>query len=534
MDDEQIWEQLQLHTLPLARLLDLRLDELDILSSEVAAVSSKLTKPEELFEDEDDDEDDDEDEDEHEHDDDDDDEDENEEDDNVPARASRKRKRLDDDDSGDDAAFGQDEIDFFDAGEMERFVQDAEERQARKRARRSGHESDSDDDDDEDEDGDDDEDDENDDDDNDEAGGRDDEEDEDDDDEDDDEDEDGFDGAMLKYDDFFDPPKSKHQLELEKKKELIAELENANLAPKPWHLSGEVRGDRALVSSSTAHTARTYTCCFCMASVLGNSLLLLLQVSAKDRPAESLLEQAVFFEHATKAPPVITEAVTVNLENIIKRRIAEESWDDVIRKVEAEAKEFQPKKELDHEKSKASLAEIYEQQVCRHLSLARSLSRSLFLRVSPAQYMQQIEGVQAKNELQAKHLQIENMFRSLSAKLDALSNFHATPRKVPSTSVTHTLLAGARSLSHTQSHRSKYRTTPSPRSNPTSLPYRWRRRFQLPSVMHRFSPHKRFTHPSEPRRYAMIPVPALLFVWRQGSTVRLTRAHLPPNRPRAK
>ena len=256
MDDEQIWEQLQLHTLPLARLLDLRLDELDILSSEVAAVSSKLTKPEELFEDEDDDEDDDEDEDEHEHDDEedehehddddeDDDEDENEEDDNVPARASRKRKRLDDDDSGDDAAFGQDEIDFFDAGEMERFVQDAEERQARKRARRSGHESDSDDDDDEDEDGDDDEDDENDDDDNDEAGGRDDEEDEDDDDEDDDEDEDGFDGAMLKYDDFFDPPKSKHQLELEKKKELIAELENANLAPKPWHLSGEVRGDRA-------------------------------------------------------------------------------------------------------------------------------------------------------------------------------------------------------------------------------------------------------------------------------------------------
>jgi U3 small nucleolar RNA-associated protein MPP10 len=87
------------------------------------------------------------------------------------------------------------------------------------------------------------------------------------------------------------------------------------------------------------------------------------QVSARDRPSESLLEQDVFFEHATKAPPVITEEDTISLEAVIKKRIDEESWDDVIRKVEAEAKEFTPKAALNHEKSKLSLAEVYEKQV---------------------------------------------------------------------------------------------------------------------------------------------------------------------------
>jgi len=58
------------------------------------------------------------------------------------------------------------------------------------------------------------------------------------------------------------------------------------------------------------------------------------EVSARDRPEGSLLEVDVDFEHITRAPPVITEEVTAELEDIIKKRIAEESWDDVIRKKE--------------------------------------------------------------------------------------------------------------------------------------------------------------------------------------------------------
>ena len=58
------------------------------------------------------------------------------------------------------------------------------------------------------------------------------------------------------------------------------------------------------------------------------------EVSSRDRPEGSLLEVDVDFEHITRAPPVITEEITAELEDIIKKRIADESWDDVVRKKE--------------------------------------------------------------------------------------------------------------------------------------------------------------------------------------------------------
>jgi len=104
-------------------------------------------------------------------------------------------------------------------------------------------------------------------------------------------------------------------------KKKIHELEEKSIAPKPWTLSGEI--------------------------------------TAKDRPKESLLEVALDYDNPSKLPPVITEETTQTLEEIIKKRIFEESWDDPIRKVEIKTS-FKPKIELNYEKSKKSLSEIHE------------------------------------------------------------------------------------------------------------------------------------------------------------------------------
>ena len=57
------------------------------------------------------------------------------------------------------------------------------------------------------------------------------------------------------------------------------------------------------------------------------------QVTAKDRPENSLLEAALDVERATRVAPVITVEKTASLEEIIKERILAEKFDDVAPKV---------------------------------------------------------------------------------------------------------------------------------------------------------------------------------------------------------
>ncbi|XP_056428516.1 U3 small nucleolar ribonucleoprotein protein MPP10 [Hyla sarda] len=130
------------------------------------------------------------------------------------------------------------------------------------------------------------------------------------------------------------------------------------------------------------------------------------EVTAQKRPENSLLSESLLFDHASRMAPVITEETTVQLEDIIKQRIKDQVWDDVVRKEKPKEDAFEYKKRLalDHDKSKLSLAEIYEQE---YLKLNQK---------------------KTEEEEDPKHIEIQKLMDNLFLKLDALSNFHFTPK----------------------------------------------------------------------------------------------------------
>lgn len=109
--------------------------------------------------------------------------------------------------------------------------------------------------------------------------------------------------------------------------------------------------------------------------------------------------------------PVITEEVNRVVEDVIVQRIKDRAFDDVIHKqkpVEAPL-EYKKKLLLDQEKSKQSLAQIYENE-----------------------YLQQVTAQSSREEREEEepklHVEIRTEMQALFSKLDALSNFHFTPK----------------------------------------------------------------------------------------------------------
>ncbi|KAM3927600.1 U3 small nucleolar ribonucleoprotein MPP10 [Leptodactylus fuscus] len=133
------------------------------------------------------------------------------------------------------------------------------------------------------------------------------------------------------------------------------------------------------------------------------------EVTAQKRPENSLLSESLVFDHATRMAPVITEEITLQLEDIIKQRIKDQVWDDVVRKEKPkeDTVEYKKRLTLDHDKSKLSLAEIYEQE-----------------------YLKLNQKKTEEEEENPKHAEIQKLMDSLFLKLDALSNFHFTPKPV--------------------------------------------------------------------------------------------------------
>nr|CAG4651140.1 EOG090X09DZ [Simocephalus serrulatus]SVE94357.1 EOG090X09DZ [Simocephalus serrulatus] len=176
--------------------------------------------------------------------------------------------------------------------------------------------------------------------------------------------------------------KSSFELRQERLKAKIKEMEDEAVAPKPWQLMGETK--------------------------------------AELRPENALLEEDLFFDHTTRQAPVVTEETTKTLEDIIRQRIKDQAFDDVERKIKPvyDPTEFKKKLVLDQEKSKFSLAEIYEQEYLKQQETEKLEAKSSSL-------------ADATNEEPSDdqtRAAIRKRMANVFAKLDALCNFHYTPR----------------------------------------------------------------------------------------------------------
>ncbi|CAH0391136.1 unnamed protein product [Bemisia tabaci] len=169
-------------------------------------------------------------------------------------------------------------------------------------------------------------------------------------------------------------PKSTFEKRQERLRRRIEKLEEDALAEKPWQMKGEI--------------------------------------SSKGRPKNSLLEEVLEYQDTSRPAPVITEETSMKLEDVIKQRIKDQVWDDVERKVKPVKGplEFKKKLVLDQQKSKLSLAEVYEQEFVKQRDA-----------LNP-------ETADVTEETPKEHEEISNMMSSLFRKLDALSNFHYTPK----------------------------------------------------------------------------------------------------------
>ncbi|GAA5930282.1 hypothetical protein JCM3775_004351 [Rhodotorula graminis] len=176
---------------------------------------------------------------------------------------------------------------------------------------------------------------------------------------------------------------SRHERRLLQLSSQIATLEQENVGPKEWATKGEAR--------------------------------------TKDRPINSLLEEDLEFERMGKVAPVITEETTASLEDLIKKRILDNQFDDVERRVAVDPNQFLPSRylELQDTKSQKGLAEVYADEFrdSREREEGREVTHEL------------------DADLQKRHDDIEALFEDLASRLDALSNAHFTP-KAPKATIT--------------------------------------------------------------------------------------------------
>jgi U3 small nucleolar RNA-associated protein MPP10 len=172
-------------------------------------------------------------------------------------------------------------------------------------------------------------------------------------------------------------PKSRRSAHQKRQADVLTEirkLEAQSVAKRTWTMSGEAR--------------------------------------AADRPLNSLLEEDLEFERGGKPVPVITQEISEEIEQLIKRRILASEFDEVLRRRPDEILKTTRRGRVDMDvqdtKSKQGLAEIYEEE---------------HLRKNDPNF------VEVRDEkLKAEHRDIENAWKDICSKLDSLSSLHYRPK----------------------------------------------------------------------------------------------------------
>lgn len=134
------------------------------------------------------------------------------------------------------------------------------------------------------------------------------------------------------------------------------------------------------------------------------------EVTAKSRPEDSLLEDPetmdLEFDRTAKPIPVITQEHTETVEDMIRRRIKSEEFDDLPRRVVGDVAKFHKERvEVSEQKSAKSLAELYEDE-----------------------YHQADTQTEVSEETKKQHEEIDQLFSSLNHKLDSLCSAHYVPK----------------------------------------------------------------------------------------------------------
>jgi U3 small nucleolar RNA-associated protein MPP10 len=168
--------------------------------------------------------------------------------------------------------------------------------------------------------------------------------------------------------------RSAHERRQAKLSEEIRKLEAAAVAKREWAMSGEA--------------------------------------TAVDRPVNSLLDEQLDFEHAGKPIPVITQEITDSIEELIKRRILAQEFDEVLRRrpdaASVAAGTRRGLVEVDDTKSSKGLAEIYEDEHQKNLDPDGFVSK-------------------ADEKTQKEEAEVARMWKDLNATLDSLSSWQYRP-----------------------------------------------------------------------------------------------------------
>jgi len=178
------------------------------------------------------------------------------------------------------------------------------------------------------------------------------------------------------------PAKSNHEVAQERLAKKISRLEDVAIGAKPWQMGGEV--------------------------------------AAPVRPENSLLAEHLEYDTAARHAPVVTEDVARKLEDIIKQRAKDKAWDDVERKIRPveDPVEYKKKLILDQEKSKLSLAQVYEEEFMKLAENATAKTPSIGLLDK-----------EEEEETPSEVVEIKEMMNTLFRKLDSLTHLHYTPKQ---------------------------------------------------------------------------------------------------------